>query len=327
MDVTPGHLLAGGNRDWDAPKILCNATRLSRGYWRLAAAVDLRGRRASQQFIGIWPVEGMEVDLDAIAAVINSPVINAYLTEHSFDKRFRIAKLHDAPIPARLPPELGKLSREYAAAVQVQDADPEQLAQMLAAIDDCVFDAYGIGESARAVLLARMGDDRPVIGSATRRRRIAPQRDSTTGSGLFGNVERDRGSGVGAVDSSAIGEKRLTANIKPLPVADWAGAVLEAGGLEAELHLPKGALDRWAKTQDVIALMLANGAAVYPLEQFAGREPVVGIRKLLEIIDVPEVAWAWLRTPRPALDLPAPLALLKRGELVRVLDLAARDFG
>ncbi|HET7575695.1 MAG TPA: N-6 DNA methylase [Sphingomicrobium sp.] len=327
MDVTPEHLLAGGNLDWDAPKILCNATRLSRGYWRLAAAVDRHGRRATQQFIGMWPVEGPDVDLDAITAVINSPVVNAYLTEHSFDKRFRIAKLHDAPIPATLPAELGDLSRRYAAAAQVQNPDTKQLARMLAAIDDCVFTAYGLDESARAELLSRMGSDRPVIGAATRRRRIAPSQYGLAASELFREVERDRGTGLGTVVSRAIGEKHLSAKISPLPLADWAGEVRDAAGVEAELGVPKGALARLAEARDVIALRLANGAPVYPLEQFAAGKPLGGIPELLGIIGAPEVAWAWLRTARPALDLPAPLALLKRGEVARVLDLAARDFG
>jgi len=327
MDVTPEHLLAGGNRDWDAPKILCNATRLSRGYWRLAAAVDRRGRRATQQFVGMWPMEGSEVDLDALAAVINSPVVNAYLTEHSFDKRFRIAKLHDAPIPATMPSQLGSLSRDYAAAAQLQDPDPQQLAQMLAAIDDCVFDAYGLDEEARAELLARMGDDRPVVGATKRRRRVAAASHRLAGSGLFGEVERDRGTGLGTVVSRAIGEERLSAHISPLPLADWAGDVREASDLEAELGLPEGALPRWTEAHEVIALKVADGVSLYPLEQFSDGKPVAGIAALLRIIGSPEVAWAWLRTPRPALDLPTPLALLERGELARVLHLAARDFG
>jgi hypothetical protein len=327
MDVAAEQLLAGGNRDWDAPKILCNATRLSRGYWRLAAAVDRRGRRATQQFIGLWPAGGSEVDLDALAAVINAPVVNSYLTEHSFDKRFRIATLRDAPIPAKLPPKLGNLSRDYAAAVEMANPDPQQLAQLLAAIDDCVFDAYGLDEAARVELLARMGDDRPVVGAATRRRRVALPHQLPAGNGLFGEVEHDEGAGLGGVVSRAIGEERLTADISSLPLTDWAGVVCDAAGLEADLKLPKGTLARWRDARRVIALNVANDAPVYPFEQFAGDKPVAGIAELLGIIGVPEVAWAWLRTPRPALDMPPPLALLGRGELARVLDLAARDFG
>jgi len=88
LDVRPSEIYAGLGYDWDAPKILTNAGRLGRGYWRLAAAVDRGGRRASQQFIGFWPTAGASTDLDAIAAIINGPVVNAFVAEHSFDQQF-----------------------------------------------------------------------------------------------------------------------------------------------------------------------------------------------------------------------------------------------
>jgi hypothetical protein len=326
MDVTPEHLLAGGNRDWDATKILCNATRLSRGYWRLAAAVDRHGTRASQQFIGLWPITGSEADLDALAAVINSPVVNAYLAEHSFDKRFRIARLHEAPIPVELPRELGELSREYAGAAAAQDPDAHELAGILAAIDSCVFDAYGLDPAVRAELLMRMGDDRPLVTAPTRRRRVGAPSDRRPRSSLFDEVERDVGSGLGTLVSRTIGQERLLANIRPLPLSDWAGEVRQAGKLEVALNLPEGVLAAWAEAHGVIALRVGSETPVYPIEQFANGKPVAGIAALLATIGAPEITWAWLRTPRPALDLDAPLALLKRGELARVLELAARDF-
>lgn len=173
MDVRPDEILAGGNLRWDAPKILCNATRLSRGYWRLAAVVDRLGRRATQQFMGLWPLPGKGFDLDALAAVINGPVVNAFLTEHSFDKRFRIATLLAAPIPAELPAQLGALSRDYAQTTAQPDADPNVLAQKLAALDTLVLEAYGLSANERAELRLRMGeDDRPIIGAPSKRRRI-----------------------------------------------------------------------------------------------------------------------------------------------------------
>jgi hypothetical protein len=326
LDVTPEHLLAGGNLDWDAPKILCNATRLSRGYWRLAAAVDRRGRRATQQFIAMWPLADTGVDLDALAAVINGPVVNAYLSEHSFDKRFRIAKLHDAPIPSELPPELGELSRNYAAAAEAPDPDPNNLARMLAAIDRCVLEAYGLNENASAELLSRMGDDRPVVGAATRRRRLSQLHGQRADDDLLRGVEHECGSGLGAVVSRQIGAQRLDTQTSPLSVAEWAGEVREANKLESQFGLPEGRLAGWARAHEVIELSTTNGTRVFPLEQFTDGKPFDGIAELLSIIGRPEVAWAWLRTPRPALDLPAPLILLKRGDLPRVLDLAARDF-
>lgn len=92
MGVQSDHILAGGKLAWDEPKILCNATRLSRGYWRLAAAVDRLGRRATQQFMGLWPLPGKNVDLDALAAIINGPVVNAFLTSIHSTSAFASAR-------------------------------------------------------------------------------------------------------------------------------------------------------------------------------------------------------------------------------------------
>ena len=327
MDIRPDHLLAGGNLAWDEPKVLCNATRLSRGYWRLAAAVDRLGRRATQQFMGLWPRAGVEVDLDALAAVINGPIVNAYLTEHSFDKRFRIGKLEDAPIPAELPPELGALSRDYAEAA-ARNADPQQLADKLAAIDALVLKGYGLTEDERSALLLRMGDDRPVVGSVSRRRRKTERDERGPTQGLFAseNVERDQGEGLGAIVSWAMGERRIAERTAAARLSDWAGHTLDAAALEAELALPPGKVGRWAAEKVVIALNEDGRGPLYPVEQFTAGEPTPGVQSVVEIVGKPRVAWLWLRTPRPATDEPAPIALLKAGAVKRVLDLAKRDF-
>lgn len=329
MDVRPSQILAGGNLAWDEPKILCNATRLSRGYWRLAAAVDRLGRRATQQFLGLWPRSGVEVDLDALAAVINGPVINAFLTEHSFDKRFRIGKLEEAPIPAKLPPELGEFSRAYAAEA-ARGSDPQQLADKLAAIDALVLDAYGLVGADRTALLSRMGNDRPVIGRTSRRRRIKHERDGHDHTpSLFTSetIEHDEGEGLGSIVSRAIGERRLAEATVSIPVSDWAGEVFDAATLEAKLMLSRGELERWVADGAVIALSDDLGEPIYPLEQFTKGKPTPGVRSVVESVGKPNVAWLWLRTPRPATDEPAPMALLKAGAIDRVLDLAKRDFG
>ncbi|CAH0354364.1 N-6 DNA methylase [Sphingobium sp. CECT 9361] len=328
MDVRADHILAGGNLAWDEPKILCNATRLSRGYWRLAAAVDRLGRRATQQFMGLWPQPSVDVDLDALAAVINGPVVNAFLSEHSFDKRFRIGKLEEAPIPAELPPELGALSRDYAAAA-ARGADPQQLADKLTAIDALVFDAYGLSSEDQAAILAHMGDDRPVVGTASRRRLVKVERsghDHTQSLFAPESIERDQGDGLGTIVARVIGERRIAEAIVPTPVSNWAGHVLDAPALEAELALPPGELARWTAEGGVISLSDDGRGPLYPLEQFTKGQPTPGVRSVIEIVGKPNVAWLWLRTVRPATDEPAPIALLKAGKINRVLDLAKRDF-
>src|SRR5262249_5919666 len=55
VDMEPSHLTHATARNWESPKIITNAVRLSRGPWRLAAAVDRAGLVFSQQLLGLWP--------------------------------------------------------------------------------------------------------------------------------------------------------------------------------------------------------------------------------------------------------------------------------
>ena len=114
LDLTPENVFGAADLPWEKPKILCNAIRASRGAWRISAAVDRDELYASQQFVGIWPLESKHIDLDALAAIINSPLANAYMWDRSSDRRLRIATLKQLPIPRIIPPKLGGLARQYA---------------------------------------------------------------------------------------------------------------------------------------------------------------------------------------------------------------------
>ncbi|MBO6773428.1 MULTISPECIES: N-6 DNA methylase [unclassified Thalassospira] len=329
MDVRPNQIFAGANLAWDEPKILCNATRLSRGYWRLAAAVDRLGRRATQQFMGLWPKHGVEIDLDALAAVINSPVINAFMTEHSFDKRFRINKLAEAPIPEKFPTELGDLSRAYAVEAK-SGADPEKLASKLSTIDALVLDAYGLTEEERKGLLSKMGDDRPVIDRALSRRWVKHKRDDRDHMpSLFTSdaVEHDQGDGLGPIVSHSLGERVLAEVTVPIPVSDWAGQVLDASTIENRFVLSSEELKRLEVDGKVIALSDNSGQPVYPEEQFTKGKPTPGLGLVVRSVGKPNVAWLWLRSPCSAINEKKPLELLKAGALDQVLELVKRDFG
>lgn len=167
LDVEPNHLYGAGDLPWDAPKILCNAARLSRGRWRLAAAVDREGLRASQQFAVLWPHPDLQVDLDAFAAVLNSPIANAFLDDHSTDRRLRIKTLLQLPVPAEMPVTLGERAREYqrelSPAQRLLRPD-DRLADLLDEIDALVLEAFDLPPRLVRALLASFGTaERPVV--------------------------------------------------------------------------------------------------------------------------------------------------------------------
>ncbi len=143
---------------WSEPKILTNAGRKSRKYWCFAAVVDRTGLVASQQFIGLWPKDD-QLDLDALTALLNGPVVNAFMREHSFDKRFRINTLLSTPLPARFPARLGELARHYARQLSMKRRDEEQLALLLDEIDALTLAAYDLPPRLERALLASFKDD------------------------------------------------------------------------------------------------------------------------------------------------------------------------
>lgn len=170
----------------------------------------------------------------------------------------------------------------------------------------------------------------PTRKLGARRRRIKHERDGHDHTpGLFTSetIEHDEGEGLGSIVSRAIGERRLAEATVSIPVSDWAGEVFDAATLEARLALSPDELERWVAEGAVITLSDDLGEPVYPLEQFTKGKPTPGVQSVVESVGKPNVAWLWLRTPRPATDEPAPMALLKAGAIDRVLDLAKRDFG
>jgi hypothetical protein len=167
LDVKPEHLYGGGKLAWNVDKILCNAVRLSRGSWRLAAAVDRDGLVASQQFVGLWPRQDMQIDLDVFSAILNGPLANAFLNDHSADKRLRIATLLSLPLPSEIPLGLGvlvKAYREELARREKELGSDIRLSALLDEIDALVLDAYDLPPRfVRSLLSSFRDQERPVV--------------------------------------------------------------------------------------------------------------------------------------------------------------------
>jgi hypothetical protein len=167
LDYRQEFVRRGYNRDWDRPKLITNAGRLSRGPWRIGAALDTERLLYSQQFFGLWPKTSLpDKDLLALSAVVNGPVANAFIAIHSPANRIRASGIEQIPIPLSLSNGLPDLVAEYAALLanlQALRDNDERLAALLTQIDAVVLEAYDLPPRLERQLLEYFRDaERPV---------------------------------------------------------------------------------------------------------------------------------------------------------------------
>lgn len=167
LDFREDKLLQGFKQDWTQPKLIMNATRLSRGPWRVSAVVDTEKMLYSQQFFGLWPTTQMEEqELSCLSSVLNGPIANAYLAIHSPASRFRSSAVAHIPIPNILPTNLGQLVADYTALLddtKLLHSNEEELANILTRIDATVLEAYDLPPRLEQQLLDYFRDaERPV---------------------------------------------------------------------------------------------------------------------------------------------------------------------
>ena len=155
---------------WSEPKAIVNASAISRGPWRLIAAPDRTGLVCYQLLHGIWPKE--EWSVEAIAAVLNGPVANAYAQDHEGKRHNRIVTLKAIPMPRLSPAAMGSLHalvRDYTA-IRARMDEPmvtnglrRQLAEQLKRIDALVLSGYDLPPRLERKLLDHFaGYRRPV---------------------------------------------------------------------------------------------------------------------------------------------------------------------
>lgn len=151
---------------WSSPKIICNASRTSRGPWRLAAAIDSNGLIASQQFFGIWMHETVESALSLVdlCAILNSPVANAFSYVHDQERRFRVEIMQQIPLPqVWISREIEGLVSEFVTACEGDDGPlfssrPKSAQDILMEIDALVLKAYDLPPKLERELLRFMGE-------------------------------------------------------------------------------------------------------------------------------------------------------------------------
>jgi hypothetical protein len=165
LDYRERYVRRGFDQTWSEPKLILNASRLSRGPWRIAAFADFDGLLYSQQFYGMRPVGSVSrLQLLALSAVLNGPVANAYIAVHSPAERFRISALDKIPIPARIPEEVGEMVSDYMLRLKKPALfEDGATLELLQRIDASVLKAYDLPPRLERELLDYFrGANRPV---------------------------------------------------------------------------------------------------------------------------------------------------------------------
>jgi hypothetical protein len=179
LDYRREYVRRGYDQDWSNPKLIVNAARLSRGPWRIGAAVDTEGLLYSQQFYGLWPTLSLsEHELLGLSSVMNGPLANAFLAVHSPANRIRAAAVANIPVPPTLPHDIADLVSEYQSVLadpQLLRDDSARLSTLLMQIDAAVLDAYDLPPRLERDLLAYFRDaERPVSHEWTHWDNTAP---------------------------------------------------------------------------------------------------------------------------------------------------------
>ena len=126
---------------WSHPKAIVNKATKSRGPWRMAALADTRGITCYQTYTAVWPKS--DYDEWVLAAILNSPVANIYVSTREGKRDIRVKTLRQIPIPvltASQTADIRVLVKRYQHSVKVKDWD--SAADILVRIDAGVLDGY-----------------------------------------------------------------------------------------------------------------------------------------------------------------------------------------
>lgn len=166
LNVDPNNLLWKAiDWPWDRPKVVLNAARLSRGSWRLAAFPDFGGNICSQRFHGLWPID-RSMSPEYLAAVLNGPIANAYMSTHERARDNHISVLASIPVPSLTEKERSEVTQlvgSYISSATTADASEPLPSEILLRIDALVLRGYGLPPRLERRLLSSFdGQPRPV---------------------------------------------------------------------------------------------------------------------------------------------------------------------
>ena len=82
---------------WNAPKVIMNAVRKSRGPWKIVAFVDEGKLLCSQSFHCLWPKRPWTTK--SLAAILNGPLACAFVHAMEYARHIRVQTVRRIPLP------------------------------------------------------------------------------------------------------------------------------------------------------------------------------------------------------------------------------------
>jgi hypothetical protein len=115
---------------WHLPKVIVNGVRLSRGPWVISGAADWSGLIVYHLFHAMWP--RATVPIEVLAAIVNGPVANAFMSVNRTSRANRIETIGRIPIPRLRPDAITAITEAVA---DYRNAREEWLARPFASAE------------------------------------------------------------------------------------------------------------------------------------------------------------------------------------------------
>jgi len=142
----------------EIPQMLLNYARASRGPWRLKALIDKLGHPATSNFTLIRATNPL-YSLEALWALLNSPVANAYAYSHLGKRHNLVGDIRRIPIPKSVSFEsVQAAASEYLTAAAETDASSANLKKLLLRVDCEVLALYSLPSEVEQSLLGLFTD-------------------------------------------------------------------------------------------------------------------------------------------------------------------------
>jgi len=177
LNLDPNLMRTGANKlPWEKTKVIANAARISRGPWRVVAAVDSSGLVCYQRFHAIWPMGSYPVQL--IAAILNGPLANILLSIGSKTRDNLVRNIEGIPLPSlsqediesicSLVEEFNKACRSiFTGGTDSEEVQFSKLVTLSTQIDVSVLSGYGLPEDLEIEILDYIGhEERPFLKSS-----------------------------------------------------------------------------------------------------------------------------------------------------------------